>query len=281
MPDQDPHEPDHDAVVTLAHRRPVDDATSRRANRADWDRSADDYQAEHGAFLGDDGFVWGPEGRTEDELALLGDVVDRDVLEIGAGAAQCSRWVAARGGRPVAVDLSFRQLQHARRIDAAFGSAVPLVQAGATDLPFADRSFDVAFASYGALPFVADAGRALAEVARVVRPGGRFVFSLTHPVRWAFPDVPGPAGLVASQDYWDETPYVEVDEASGEVGYVEHHRTLGTWVRLLHASGLALVDLVEPTWPATNDATWAGWSPLRGRVLPGTAIFVTLVAGRG
>ncbi len=37
--------------------------------------------------------------------------------------------------------------------------------------------------------------RVMREVARVLRPGGRWVFSVTHPVRWAFPDDPGPAGL--------------------------------------------------------------------------------------
>jgi len=44
------------------------------------------------------------------------------------------------------------------------------------------------------VPFVADPGRVMGEVARVLRPGGRWVFSVTHPVRWAFPDDPGEAG---------------------------------------------------------------------------------------
>jgi hypothetical protein len=38
------------------------------------------------------------------------------------------------------------------------------------------------------------------------------------------------------------------------------------------------VDLVEPEWPVWNQQEWGGWSPLRGRLLPGTAIFVC-VAG--
>ena len=36
-----------------------------------------------------------------------------------------------------------------------------------------------------------------------------------------------------------------------------------------------LVDLVEPEWPESNPQVWGGWSPLRGRLLPGTAIFST------
>ena len=108
----------------------------------------------------------------------------------------------------------------------------------ATDLPFADDSFDVVFSSFGALQFVSDIDGAVAETARVLRPGGRFAFSITHPTRWMFPDDPGEDGLVATQSYWDRTPYVEVDDATGQVSYVEHHRTLGDWVALLAAAGL-------------------------------------------
>ncbi|SEF65623.1 Methyltransferase domain-containing protein [Actinacidiphila yanglinensis] len=265
-----------------ATRRTAGTTESSRANRRWWDRNADDYQRDHGDFLGDDRFVWGPEGLDEADAGLLGPAADlkgRDVLEIGAGAAQCSRWLAARGARPVALDLSHRQLQHARRIDLEprqHGPATPaLVQADAGVLPFADDSFDLACSAYGALPFVADTARVHREVARVLRPGGRWVFSVTHPVRWAFPDEPGPEGLTAVSSYFDRTPYVEQDDR-GLAVYVEHHRTLGDRVREIAAAGLRLVDVVEPEWPQWNDQEWGGWSPLRGRLLPGTAIFVCL-----
>jgi SAM-dependent methyltransferase len=274
-----------------ATRRKAGATESSRANRRWWDRNADDYQREHGGFLGDAGFVWGPEGLDEAAAGLLGPVAGlagKAVLEIGSGAAQCSRWLAARGARPVALDLSLRQLQHARRIDGQAresgsdresgsagrgGAAGPaLVQADAGHLPFADASFDLACSAYGALPFVADTARVHREVARVLRPGGRWVFSVTHPVRWAFPDEPGEEGLTAAASYFDRTPYVEQD-ARGLAVYVEHHRTLGDRVREITAAGLRLVDLVEPEWPAWNTQEWGGWSPLRGRLLPGTAIF--------
>jgi SAM-dependent methyltransferase len=148
-----------------------------------------------------------------------------------------------------------------------------LVQADARRLPFADASFDLACSAYGAVPFVADPGRLMSEVARVLRPGGRWVFSVTHPIRWAFPDDPGQPGLTAFRSYFDRTPYVEEDRAGG-VTYAEHHRTLGDRVRELVAAGLVLDDLVEPQWPEHLDAEWGGWSRLRGELLPGTAIFV-------
>ena len=262
-----------------ATRRPAAATESYRANRAWWDENSDDYQREHGTFLGDARFVWCPEGLDEAEARLLGPasaLSGRRVLELGAGAAQCARWLATQGAQPVALDLSFRQLQHARRLaDAGVpgGDRVPLVQAEAAALPFTADSFDLACSAFGALPFVAEPVRVLREVRRVLRPGGRFVFSVTHPIRWAFPDEPGPEGLTVSESYFDRTPYVEYDE-QGRTVYVEHHRTLGDRVRDVVAAGFRLVDLVEPEWPEWNTQTWGGWSPLRGRLVPGTAIFV-------
>ena len=150
---------------------------------------------------------------------------------------------------------------------------VPAVQATATDLPFAAGSFDVVFCSFGALQFVSDIAHALAETSRVLRPGGRFAFSITHPTRWMFPDDPGPEGLIAAQSYWDRTPYVEVDDETGKVSYVEHHRTLGDWVSLLAGAGFRITDLVEPEWPEDHERVWGGWSRTRGLLTPGTAIF--------
>ncbi|WP_239021818.1 class I SAM-dependent methyltransferase [Nocardioides jishulii] len=259
-------------------RREVSEEESRRANGPEWDRYADEYQATHGEFLGDIGFVWGPEGLTEQEAGALGELRGRRVLEVGSGAGQCSRWVRQQGGTGIGIDLSMRQLQHARRIDLETGTPVPSVLGTATQLPFRDASFDVVFSSFGALQFVADLDAAVEETARVLRPGGRFAFSITHPTRWSFPDDPGPEGLTASQSYWDRTPYVETDPQTGIVTYVEHHRTLGDWVRLLAATGFRLVDLLEPEWPEGHERVWEGWSRTRGSLTPGTALFVTDLA---
>ncbi|MGN0065394.1 MAG: class I SAM-dependent methyltransferase [Nocardioides sp.] len=265
---------DHQPQRVRVERRPVDEAESRAANGPDWDRYADEYQATHGEFLGDAGFLWGPEGQREDDLRALGDVRGKDVLEVGSGAGQCSRWVWTQGGRGIGLDLSHRQLQHSRRIDEQTGIPVPSVRATATSLPFVDDSFDIVFSSFGALQFVSDIDVCLDEVTRVLRAGGRFAFSITHPTRWMFPDDPTTAGLTASQSYWDRTPYVEIDDESGDVSYVEHHRTLGDWVDLLASRRYRLARLLEPQWPADHDRVWGGWSRARGLLTPGTAIFV-------
>lgn len=254
-------------------RRSVEGGESARAGRLWWDGAADAYQSEHGDFLRDVGFVWSPEGVDEADARLLGDVIGKRILEIGCGAGQCGRWLRAQGVREVVgFDLAWRQLQHSRRIDEQTGHRLPAVQADAQRMPFATDSFDVVFSAFGAFPFVPAAESALAEAARTLRPGGRFVFSVTHPIRWCFPDDPTEHGLIVQQSYFDRRAYVEEDE-DGRAIYAEHHHTIGDWVRGITSAGLVLRDLVEPEWPEDNDQVWGGWGPVRGRLIPGTAVF--------
>jgi SAM-dependent methyltransferase len=269
-----PAEQPHSAAGGRVLHRPVSDAETRRANRAEWDADADAYQAEHGEFLGDARFVWSPEGLDEAAARLLGDVAGQRVLEVGCGAGQCARWLRGQGAQAYGMDLSMRQLAHSARLDAKTGIGVPVACASADRLPFANGSFDAACSAFGALPFVADVSAVFGEVARVLRPGGRWVFSVTHPMRWMLPDDPSEAGLVVGRSYFDRTPYVEED-ANGAATYVEHHRTMGDWVRALVTSGFTLEALVEPEWPPWHQRVWGAWGPVRGALVPGTAIFVT------
>ena len=255
-------------------RRPVGDAESVRANRRWWDAAAPAYLAEHGDDLGDVDFLWCPEGLREADAHLLGDVAGRRVLEIGCGSAPCARWLRSAGADVVALDLSAGMLARAAELNRSTGVGVPLLQADAGALPMGDGTLDLACSAFGGLPFVADVEGVLAEVARVLRPGGRFVASVNHPMRWPFPDSPDPADLQVISSYFDRRPYVETDDA-GRTVYVEHHRTVGDWVRAVVGAGLVLDDLLEPEWTPGRSQNWGQWSPARGALLPGTLILVT------
>lgn len=259
-------------------RAKIDSETSQRASRQWWDADAAAYHDTHADFLGVDSppheFVWCPEGLHEGDWHLLGDIEGKRILEIGCGSAPCSRWLASHGAHPVGLDISRSMLDRGLAAMAAGGPRVPLIQAGAEELPFADESFDLACSAFGAVPFVADSGQVMREVHRVLKPGGRWVFSVNHPMRWIFPDDPGPDGLRATIPYFDRTPYVEMD-SEGEPTYVEHHRTIGDRVREIvamrpHPRRHHRTRLARMARPRVGSV-----EPLRGEIFPGTAIFVT------
>ena len=259
-------------------RRSADTDATRSANRRWWNHAAPAYLSEHGRDLGMTDFLWCPEGLRESEAGLLGEVSGRSVLEVGCGSAPCSRWLLTQGAAPIGLDLSDGMLAQAAADAGRTGLAVPLVQADATALPFARASFDLACSAFGGFPFVAEAGTALTEVARVLRPGGRFVFSVTHPFHWVFPDDSDPARLQVTGSYFDRRPYVELD-AQGRPMYVEHHRTMGDWIRLLVAAGFVLREVIEPAWQPGREVVWGFWSAGRAALIPGTAIFSSTLPG--
>jgi demethylmenaquinone methyltransferase/2-methoxy-6-polyprenyl-1,4-benzoquinol methylase len=87
------------------------------------------------------------------------------VLDLAAGTGDFCRDLAAAGHRPVGFDLSWGMLAHAR-------TAAPLVQADALRLPLPSATADGATCGFALRNFV-DLPRFFAELARVVRPGGR------------------------------------------------------------------------------------------------------------
>ena len=120
------------------------------------------------------GMAWGVWQIPEAELRVLGDVRDRDILEFGCGAAQWSIALAQAGARPVGLDLSERQLEHARTLMARAGVDFPLVHASAEAVPLPDASFDIVFCDHGAMTF------ADPRTGRCPRPRG---WSVRRPVR--------------------------------------------------------------------------------------------------
>src|SRR5690625_7924611 len=92
-------------------------------------------------------------------------------------------------------------------LSEASGVSPALVQADALALPLASESFDLAFSALGAIPFVPDLELLHIQVHRVLKPGGRWVFATSHPIRCAFHDVPTEAGSTANISYFDRTHY--------------------------------------------------------------------------
>lgn len=185
----------------------------------------------------------------ETELRVLGDVDGLDVLEFGCGAAQWSIALAKLGARPVGLDLSPRQLEHARRGMAEAGVEFPLVEATGEDVPLPDQSFDVVFCDYGAFTW-ADPRKLVPECARLLRYGGLLAFSVVSPLLDIFWD--------SERDVIDERPrnnYFELGRfEDGET--VSFQLPYGEWIRLLRANGFEIEDMIEIRPPERATTTY-------------------------
>ena len=209
-------------------------------NRASWDAYSDEYQALHAELLRmDGGLNWGTGRVPESQLHVLGDITDRDVLELGCGAAQWSIGLAQAGGRPVGLDTSVRQLEHAKRLMAESGVDFPLIHSSAEDVPLPDSSFDVVFCDHGAMTF-GDPYRTVPEAARLLRPGGLFAFSHHSPIETICWEVG--SEVVGDRLVNDYFGMHRIDDGEDVIYQLPY----GEWIRLFRANGFVVEDLIEP-----------------------------------
>ncbi|MEW2514627.1 class I SAM-dependent methyltransferase [Streptomyces sp. NPDC046870] len=112
-------------------------------------------------------------------LALAGEVAGHRILDAGCGSGALSAALRDRGAVVTGVDAAAGMVALARR---RLGDGVALHVADLSDpLPFADGAFDDVVASL-VLHYLEDWGPTLAEFRRVLRPGGRLIASVDHPI---------------------------------------------------------------------------------------------------
>ncbi len=118
-------------------------------------------------------------------LDCLGAQPDDLVLDAGCGLGDHSIRLARRGCRAYAIDISGVAIEEAERRAAAAGldGRIVFKQADLTNLQFDDESFDRIF-SWGVVIHIPDAERALAELVRILRPGGRLALYVTNAHAW-------------------------------------------------------------------------------------------------
>jgi SAM-dependent methyltransferase len=148
---------------------------------------------------------------------------------------------------------------------------MPLVQGSAEELPFADARFDLVFCDHGATSFT-DPHATVPEVARVLRPGGRFVFDIATPFIWvAWPDDDAPADRALHRPYFGMGRSEVRDEAGTTV---EWQLPYGEWIRLFRANGFVIEDLIELRPGADATTTYGGYATLEwARDFPGEHIW--------
>ncbi|MEA3056174.1 MAG: hypothetical protein QOD30_1606, partial [Actinomycetota bacterium] len=174
----------------------------------------------------------------------------RRVLDVGTGDGQVARLALANGADvAIGVDPTTAQVvvAHSR------GGGPAYARAGAGALPFAAASFDAVVACL-VFEHIRDVDDAIAEVARVLEPGGRFLFFLNHPLLqtpssgWIDDQVLDPP-----EQYWRIGPYLIEDETIEEVEkdvFIPFiHRPLSRYVNAMAANGLLVQHMEEPAPP--------------------------------
>lgn len=209
-----------------------------------WEKHADWWQ---------DGFTDGVDAEYEEQIIplALDLLAGRDrILDVGTGEGQIARrLMAADADHVVGVDPTGSQIVEAVKR----GGGPSYGRADADALPFADDAFDGALACL-VYEHIEAMEAALIESARVLRPGGRFVLMLNHPLL----QTPG-SGWIDDQwldppeRYWRIGPYLQeastVEEVQKDVFIPFVHRPLSRYLNAMIDAGFRVRRMIEPSPP--------------------------------
>lgn len=179
-------------------------------------------------------------------FAALPDLHGKQVLDLGCGFGDFARYARNAGAVSVtALDVSARMLNEAKRMTN--DSGIAYVHCPLEDHAPEPNNFDLVVSSM-TLHYIADYRSVVLRVFNALRPSGRFVFSVEHPICTA-----NPIGWIFDEhgraQYWPLDRYQEEGRRETKWfvdGVVKYHRTVMTYVNTLLSAGFALEYLDEP-----------------------------------
>jgi ubiquinone/menaquinone biosynthesis C-methylase UbiE len=216
----------------------MSDSVSQSVPAADYDSFAAAYSArnENNLF---NAYYERPE-----MIRLAGDVAGMEILDAGCGSGPLTEALRARGAVVSGFDLSPAMVELARRRLGAEAD-VRVADLGAP-LPYRDDRFDLVVASL-ALHYVEDWASALAELRRVLKPGGRLVVSVIHPTVYAV--------VYPEADYFALTQYSEDYDYGEETVWMTYwHRPLQDVINAFIEAEFVIRQVTEPPPAADTPA---------------------------
>lgn len=223
-----------------------------------WNAISDYYR--HITRIDADDFHYGPLLAGERELCLLPLLVaGMTALELGCGEGQNSRWLARKGLKCIAVDISEGQLEYARRDAEAEGLSIDFRQGTIEAFEVNEEAFDLITSSH-AFEFVEQPFEQIKRIARWLKPGGTLMISTVHPVyngEWVSADEED------GTETWGRllvnyfTPIDDVREQPTGEGQpvVSRAYPVSAWFNAFRAAGLVVDRIEEP--PASQTPAYA------------------------
>ena len=229
------------------------------ANRRSWNATADQWQE-----LRDRDQLWkqcpkSPELAFEGKalemiLQHVGDLSGKSICVIGSGDNYASFALAGVGAKVTSVDISEEQLRIAEKRAEVLDLQIEFVQADAANLePLAVDCFDLVCSTNGFYVWISEPIRVMAEVYRILRSGGYYIFYDIHPFQrpWKRVQV---RPIEMEKPYWETGPFEDTD---GSVTY-EFNWTLSDLLNPLAESGLLIREIAES--PPHGSRFWQDFS---------------------
>lgn len=182
-------------------------------------------------------------------------------LDVGCGEGHNTRLLAKKGAKVIGLDISPNFIKHARNTEKVEKLGIQYTVGNGTKLPYGEAEFDFV-ASFSTMMDIPELDQVIAEVWRILKPGGFFQFSITHPCFWAHKmnwvtDEKGAITNLICKNYFDqakclinEWTFGGIDEKNADISQKFRtpifNRTLAEWINCLTDKNFHIETLFEP-----------------------------------
>lgn len=238
-----------------------------------WDRVSESWQKRIEPLFVRKDLLWGPYGPWERDARLISPVRGKTVLVAGCGSGPDVWWLAKNGARVTGIDISKRQLQSAEARMKRFGLDADFIRMDLDKLQrtqFKKNYFDLIISNY-AFQYVRDLPRLFKVLSFFTKPGGKFVFSLDHPVSCA---IEGKTRLKVDYlneriQYWS---FRDWNATTRTISAYSYHRKISSFHDALVNAGFSVVKILEPE-PTMKGGIGNSREYKKAQKIPETIIF--------
>jgi ubiquinone/menaquinone biosynthesis C-methylase UbiE len=192
---------------------------------------------------------------------MLPDIKNLKGLDIGCGEGYNTRITAKKGAKLVAIDISDVFISSAKETELQDPLGIIYETESATTLPYLENDFDFAMATMSLMD-IPETEKAIAEAFRVIKPGGFFQFSITHPCffvskwNWVRNEEGIKTGLIVEEYFTKQEGQIEewifgaapkdMTDKMRKFKIPRFTKTLSEWLNLLIKVGFVLEEFCEP-----------------------------------